>query len=380
MTTTPFKVLGTYQNDIGNLRSHHWKYWVDMYTHCYYDCAYCVYRAAGKMGKVEGHPERIDGLQEDLRSLPKKGIVYLGPRADVYQPMERRLRLARRALEVFLETETPVFVVTRSELLLADLDVMKQLATKGLIEISITLASTRVIDDLEPNTLSVRARLELIRELRANGIPVSVHMSPIIPTLDTIQELTGLLDDIHAAGSLCTYACMLGVTSNYEGLVTDALALVDASKGTQFRELYPTSTGPDIKVRSAPDAVVLEVMEGLSRHSRDHGIPFACVHVPPLDTVEREGSIFRYKIPTVGDIARHFARKEVRRLELAAVLDFVRQFDAVDADFLQMVERFWCQGILFKNTYYHPVATGQISPVYVLTEELDIGVTNMKVT
>lgn len=373
------KALNTFQVDIGNLRSHHWKYWIDLYTNCYYDCSYCVYRGADGMGKIQAHPERIGALVADLRAMPKKGIVYLGPRSDVYQPIERRKRLARRALEAFLETETPVFVVTRSELVLNDLDVLRGLAEKGLVELSITIASSAVIAGMEPNTLPVRARLDLIRELRRNSIPVSVHMSPIVPYLDSMEQLQGLLNDIHSEGVLCTYACMLGVTSNYEGLIETALASQDPTKARRFRELYPVGNARTGEVRSAPDDVVHEIMTNLSTHSRSNGIPFACVHLPILDTVEREGGIFRYKVPTVGDMVRHFHRSGVNQLTLPNVLDFVQSFDAVDADFTEMVSRFWNEGVLFKNTFFHPTPDGRNGLQYENRAQLDIAVTNMKV-
>src|SRR5262245_26563355 len=83
------EVLGTYQRDIGNLRSHHWKHWIDLYTNCYFDCGYCVYRGPGAMGRVQAHADRIDALARDLVRVERPGITYLGPRADVYQPLDR---------------------------------------------------------------------------------------------------------------------------------------------------------------------------------------------------------------------------------------------------------------------------------------------------
>jgi DNA repair photolyase len=372
------QVLGRYQKDIGNLRSHHWKYWVDLYTHCYYDCAYCVYRSEGKMGRVQAHPDRLEGLRRDLAGIQRKGIVYLGPKADVYQPLDRRELLARRALEVFLETRTPVFLVTRSELVLRDLDLLEKLASQGLVEVSITVASRTVLSKLEPHTLPAAERLALVRQLRARGIATSVHMSPIIPGVDDINELLALLDDIGESGADCSYACMLGVTKNYHSTIVNALQASAPSKVEPFLKVYPAPPEGD-GVQSAPGDLVFETMSRLSYHASTQALPFACVHIPPFDTVERCGGIFRYKLPTVGDIVRYCNRICLNELQPSRLEAFLKSFPAVDDLFLGSVQHFWQSGILFKNTPFHPRGSeGNIS-AYVREGQLDLGITNMRV-
>jgi DNA repair photolyase len=376
--TQPFEVLQNYQNDIGNLRSHHWKYWMDLYTNCYYDCAYCVYRAAGKMGRVEHHPQRIESLRADLSRMGPKGIVYLGPRADIYQPIERKQRLARRAFEAFVEANVPVFTVTRSELILHDLDVLKALAAKGLVEVSITVASPRVIARMEPHTLPVRDRFALIEELTRAGITVSLHMSPLLPGVDHVEDWEWLIEEATASGSSCAYACMLGMTSNYYQLMSDVVGQYDASSAAKFAIVYPQSPPPG-KVSSAPGEFVLEAMQRLSAFSAQRGLPFACVHIPIYDTTERNGGIFRYKLPNVGDMVRHFNRLGQHRISLDTLLQYVRGFTAVDSNYISMVSGYWNDGVLFRNTYYHPVSISG-ERLYERQERLDLGVTNMKVT
>ncbi len=380
MTSTPaaFEVLGTYQNEIGNLRSHHWKHWIDLYTNCYYDCAYCVYRASGKMGRITSHPERIEALRRDLGAMPAKAIVYMGPKADIYQPLDRQLKLARRALEVFLEREVPLFIVTRSDLILRDIDLLGELAAKGLVEVSVTVASRHVLSKLEPHTPSAQVRFDLVRELRKHGIATSIHMSPILPHLDPIDDLTGLLDDAGDAGADCTYACMLGVSESYLGTIYGALSHHQPEKAKLFLKTYESP--PANGVQSAPSELVVEVMSALSRHASRRSIPFACVHIPPLDTAERHGGIFRYKLPTVGDMVRHFDREGLSELGVDALLEYLESFAAVDDAFLGMVRRYWSTGELFRNTYWHPRVNGETFESYVRQTTLDVRVTNMKVT
>jgi DNA repair photolyase len=375
----PFEVLNTYQNEIGNLRSHHWKYWLDLYTHCYYDCAYCVYRTGDKMGKIKSHPERIAGLKRDLARMRSRGIVYVGPRTDAYQPLERKERITRAALEALLEAGMPVFIVTRSELILDDVELLTEFARRGLVEISITIASPRVIDELEPHTIPVKKRLELVRQLKGRGIPVSVHMSPILPHVDDVPDLLGLLDDISETNADCTYACMLGMMDEYYGTMEKALKDVAPERRQAFLAAYPSAERKG-GVQSAPQDLLWKTMSALSEHCTFRSIPFACVHIPPLDTAERNGGIFRYKQPTVGDMVRHFNRLGVPEIELYMLEAYVRSFPAVEAPFVSAVVDYFEQGLLFKNTHFHPRTVDGKVVGYMRADHLDLRVTNMRVT
>lgn len=372
-----FKVLNKYQYDLSNLRSHHWKYHVDLYKNCYYDCKYCVYRSGGDMKRVEAREDILDDLRDDLKSLDTKGIVYLGPTADVYQPLEQRKKVTRRALEICLETETPTFIITRSDLILRDIDILSEMAKKGLIEISITVASPNSLKVLEPYNLSAEKRISVAKTLSEHNIPVSIHLSPIIPYLDTIEELKGLLSIIdQETKALCTYACMLGMRDAYKNDLISRVSSLDIKKGNLLRELYPNTE--DYDVQSAKDHVVYEVMEELSNYCKKESIPFACVHIPPFDTVEREGNIFRYKLPTIGDIVRHYDTTADRIIRLDDLINYLKKFQSVDTEYLQMIERYFKDGMLFKNTYYHFEShSGDVC--YRRLLKLDLQVTNMAV-
>lgn len=377
MPSHEHEVLGTYQRDIGNLRSHHWKHWVDLYTNCYFDCAYCVYRAAGEMGRVEAHPERVDALARDLARLSHPGITYLGPRADIYQPLDRKHQLARRALEVFLELGRPVFLVTRAPLVLRDVDILRRLAARGLVEVSVTIASPQTITDLEPHTPTVDERLALVAELVQSGVPTSVHLSPILPHLDEAHALGDLLGRIGDSGAACAYACVLGMREEYRPTITAALSsAVEPARRVRLLAAYPERTGHD-GVQSAPNDYVLSLMRHLSEHATTRSIPFACVHLPELDTTERHGGIFRHKLPTVGDIVRHLTRGGAHEVRFATLEAFLRRFSAVDDDFIDSVGHFWKAGILFKNTTFHPV--GDPIEAYARGHAIDLAISNMAV-
>jgi hypothetical protein len=331
------------------------------------------------MNRTIAHPERIEALSQDLNSLERKGIVYLGPQADIYQPLERKYRLARKALETFLNADMPVFIVTRSESIIDDIDLLRDLASKGLVEVSVTIASPNAIKALEPQTASVAKRINLIKELTSSGISTSVHISPIIPFFDEIEELEKLLEMIATTGTHCAYACMLRVTSNYYQLLLSRLYEIHPEKVDRFLRAFPKKP-PHGSVMSAPNHIVFAVMSHLSRYATTRSIPFACVHIPPFDTIERSGGVFRYKLPNVGDMVRYLDRYGLNDVSLSELIGFLRDFPAVDDAYLDKIRSYWYSRELFRNTYFHSYIHDDSTIHYQRSNQLDLFIENMRVT
>jgi DNA repair photolyase len=364
--------LNKYVNSVENLRSHHWKYWIDLYSYCQFDCLYCVYREAGAMKDVIPRPGILQSLSEHFKYNRPDGIVYLGPQSDVYQPIEKELGLTREALKLFLNNSVPIFTVTRSGLIRRDLDILKEMASRGLIEVSVTIASTKVIRTVEPKTAKTEIRLKLVKELHREGIPVSVHMAPILPHVDSQEELEELMCRMADAGASCIYGCVLGVTSNYFEALSNALRIENQETWLKFVKIYEVPS--DDGVHSANGDYVVDLMTALSRFAASRGIPFSSAHLPILDTCERLGGIFRHKLPTVGDIVREFQRRGVQEVDWDALLRLVQNYPAVDRDYQNSLKNFWMDRSLFRNTYFHH--NGQTA---VLGATLDQLITNMKV-
>jgi len=120
--------------------------------------------------------------------------IVLGTATDAYQPFERKQRLTRALLEIMLETRHPVAVVSKSSLILRDLDLWAELARHRLahVGISLTTLDGPLARQLEPRASAPLARLGAIGKLSEAGIPVSVFVSPLIPGL-TDHELEKLL-------------------------------------------------------------------------------------------------------------------------------------------------------------------------------------------
>ena len=175
------------------------------YRGCEHGCIYCYARPThAYLGLSPGldfetqifhKPDAPRLLREEL-SHPDYvcSTIVLGTATDAYQPFERQERLTRAVLEVMLETGHPVSVVTKSSLIVRDIDLWAELARRNLahVGISLTTLDGPLARQLEPRASAPHARLEAMRKLSEAGVPVSLFASPLIPGLND-HELEKLL-------------------------------------------------------------------------------------------------------------------------------------------------------------------------------------------
>ena len=188
-------------------------YSINPYRGCEHGCIYCYARPShAYMGLSAGidfetrlfYKENAGkALEQELGArgyIPK--TIMLGANTDPYQPIERDLRVTRSVLEVLARTRHPVSIITKSALVLRDLDLLTDMAADGLatVSISITTLSAETKRTLEPRTASPQARLKALRELGAAGVPAGVMVAPIIPAI-TDHELESILEEAAAAGA-----------------------------------------------------------------------------------------------------------------------------------------------------------------------------------
>ena len=142
-------------------------------------------------------------LRQELSSLKwRPQVIFMSGVTDCYQPVERKLKLTRRCLEVLAEFRNPVFIVTKNRLVTRDVDLLAEMARHQAVSVwlSITTLDSELRKVMEPRTSPPAARLVAIRELSAAAIPVGVNVAPIIPGL-TDHELPAILKAAAEAGA-----------------------------------------------------------------------------------------------------------------------------------------------------------------------------------
>ena len=186
---------------------------INPYRGCEHGCVYCYARptheylgfSAGLdfetkiMVKTDG-PEL---LRKELSSKSwKPQVVGFSGVTDIYQPIERKLELSRRCLEVFAEFRNPISMVTKNHLITRDIELIKELATFDAVSVAISI--TTLNEDLrrvmEPRTSTAQKRLEAVAALAEAGIHVGVLTAPIVPGL-TDHEIPALVKASVAAGA-----------------------------------------------------------------------------------------------------------------------------------------------------------------------------------
>jgi DNA repair photolyase len=183
------------------------------YRGCEHGCIYCYARPTHEFlgfsagldfeSKIMVKQNAPELLRRELSSLKwRPQFIVMSGVTDCYQPVERKLKLTRRCLEVLLEFRNPVAIITKNFLVTRDLDLLAGLAKHQCA--SVCLSVTTLDNDLrkvmEPRTSPPAARLNAIRKLSEAGVPVSVNVAPIIPGL-TDHELPKILQAAHDAGA-----------------------------------------------------------------------------------------------------------------------------------------------------------------------------------
>jgi len=151
-------------------------------------------------------------------------VVALSGNTDPYQNVERRLRLTRRCLEVFLEFRNPVSIVTKNALVVRDADILEAMARMDLVHVmlSVTSLDEDLIRVMEPRASSAALRLQAIGELSARGIPVGVNVAPVIPGL-TDEEIPAILSAAAGRGARAASYILVRLPGSVERLFIEWL-------------------------------------------------------------------------------------------------------------------------------------------------------------
>jgi len=192
--------------DIGFDRS------INPYRGCEHGCIYCFARPTHAFlglspgldfeTKLFAKTNAAAALERELADPNYRvATIAIGTNTDPYQPIERRYRIMRRILEVLSAANHPVGIVTKSALVLRDLDLLAPMAKRGLVKValSVTTLDRKLARAMEPRASTPDKRLEALASLVEAGIPTSVMVAPIIPGL-TDMEMERILERAAAAG------------------------------------------------------------------------------------------------------------------------------------------------------------------------------------
>lgn len=171
-------------------------YCINPYTGCMHSCVYCYARF---MKRFTGHEEKwgtfVDVkinapkvLEKELSRNPKRGAVLLGSVTDAYQPVERNYKITREILKVLLKYDFPVSILTKSDLVTRDIDILKQF-NNCEVGLTITSLDADASKKIEPLGSTPQRRLDALKLLHDSGIKTYAFIGPVLPGITELRPI-----------------------------------------------------------------------------------------------------------------------------------------------------------------------------------------------
>ena len=189
-------------------------YSINPYQGCEHGCIYCYARNTHEYygfsagldfeRKIIVKPNAAELLEQYFNKKNYQPVcILLSGNTDCYQPVERKLKITRSLLEIFLRYRNPVSVITKNNVILRDIDILEELAKMNLVHVNVSLTSLneQLRQKLEPRTVTATGRLAVIQRLSEKGIPVRVMAAPIIPGLNS-SEVPNIIKAAADRGAL----------------------------------------------------------------------------------------------------------------------------------------------------------------------------------
>jgi len=263
---------------------------VNPYRGCEHGCIYCFARPYHEcLGfscgidfetKIVAKHDAPGMLKHELAQPSWKGEpIVMSAITDIYQPLEHRLQLARGCLEVMADCCQPVSTMTKSSLVLRDVDLWAKLgaANAGRVTVTLVTLDDELAKQLEPRAASPTRRLHVLRELVKADVPVSVNIAPVIPGL-TDTQMPRLLEAVADAGARRVAWVMLRLPYQVKELFLDWLQRsVSSERAAHVESLIRQTQGGKL-YRATPDRrrgrghIAQQIAQVFDVFTRKHGL------------------------------------------------------------------------------------------------------------
>lgn len=250
-------------------------YNMNLYRGCCHGCIYCDSRSdcyqVDHFDTVRGKKDTDILLRKELAHRRKKGVIGIGAMSDTYSPFEKQYELTRNALKIINEFHFGVAIPTKSDLVVRDIDLLKQIKEKApvLIKVTITTTDDKLASIIEPHAPSSTRRFQAIKQLRQAGILAGILMMPILPFInDTPEGIAALVKAAHDVDASFIYPSF-GVTlrANQRTYYYDKLDELYPGLRAQYQQHYRDKY-------SATSLRYKELYAVFVRECKRYGIPY----------------------------------------------------------------------------------------------------------
>ncbi len=193
---------------------------MNLYRGCAHGCIYCdsrskCYHMEHDFEDIEVKENAVELLEQALLRKRKRCMIGTGAMTDPYIPLELEIGNVRKALELICRYGFGVTMITKSNRILRDIDLLQKIneKTKCVVQMTLTTYDDDLCKKIEPNVSDTKERFETLKRLRDAGIPTVVWLSPILPFLnDTKENISGILDMCVKAGVYGVICFGMGLT------------------------------------------------------------------------------------------------------------------------------------------------------------------------
>ncbi|WP_101773422.1 SPL family radical SAM protein [Peptostreptococcus faecalis] len=193
---------------------------MNLYRGCSHGCIYCdsrshCYQMEHDFEDIEVKENAIELLENILSRKRKKCMLGTGSMTDPYIPIEKDLKYVKKALLLSCKYGFGFTLITKSNLILRDLDILEKInkKTKCVVQMTLTTHDEKLCKIIEPNVCTTKERVAVLKKLNERGIPTAVWISPILPFInDTKENLNGILDECIEANVFGIICFGMGLT------------------------------------------------------------------------------------------------------------------------------------------------------------------------
>ncbi|MCR5080007.1 MAG: radical SAM protein [Treponema sp.] len=253
---------------------------MNIYRGCSHGCIYCdsrskCYQFTHAFEDIEVKQNAPELLAEALRKKRRRCMIGTGSMCDPYIPVEKELCLMRRCLEVIDRNNFGAALLTKSDLVLRDLDILERInrKTKAVVQMTLTTADDNLCRLVEPGVCSTSRRFEVLKECQKRGIPTVVWFTPLLPFInDTKENVDGILDYCIRAGVKAILCFGIGLTlregnREYFYSALDRLSL-QHSQFANLKERYIRTYGNNYMISSPNEnALMMHISQVCKKNS-----------------------------------------------------------------------------------------------------------------
>ena len=195
-------------------------YGINVYRGCTHGCIYCdsrssCYQFTHIFEDVEVKQNAPELLEKELKSKRRKCMIGTGSMSDPYMHCEEKLLLTRKCLEIILKYGFGAAVLTKSDRILRDIDLLDEInrSSKCVVQMTLTTYDDNLCRIVEPNVCNTKRRIQVLEEMRERGIPTVVWLTPILPFLnDTEENIAAILEECVRVGVKGIVCYNMGLT------------------------------------------------------------------------------------------------------------------------------------------------------------------------